>query len=98
MYTSDSNCGLIRVQWHRFEQDSPLDPLIQALPHAAFKVSDLVKAVEGHKVLLGPYQPIDDFRVAIIEDAGIPVELIETTLGDDEIWQHARNQPPMPSD
>jgi hypothetical protein len=92
MYTSDSDSGLIRVQWHRFEADSSLDPLIRTVPHAAFKVSDLEAAIEGHKVLLGPYEPIEGFRVAMIEDGGVPVEFIETTLSDDEIWDRARIQ------
>ena len=92
MYTSDSSCSLIRVQWHRFEADSCLDPVLRTLPHPAFKVSDLAAAIEGHNVLLTPYEPIEGFRVAIIEDGGIPVEFIETTLSDEEIWDRARNQ------
>ena len=94
MFTSDSMCGVIRVQWHRFEAGSSIDPLIQTVPHAAFKVSDLAKAVEGHRILLGPYEPIEGFRVAIVEDGGIPVEFVETTLSDDEIWRRAKNQCP----
>ena len=93
MYTSDSSCSVIRVQWHRFEPDSCLDPLIRTVPHAAFKVSDLMKAIEGHRILLGPYEPIEGFRVVIIEDGGIPVEFIETALSDDEIWKRAKSQP-----
>jgi hypothetical protein len=81
------------VQWHRFEADSTMDHLIRTVPHAAFKVSDLMKAIQGHRVLLGPYEPIEGFRVAIVEDGGIPVEFIETTLSDDEIWKRARTQP-----
>ncbi|MBV8114618.1 MAG: hypothetical protein JO300_07750 [Silvibacterium sp.] len=92
MYTSDSSCGLMRVQWHRFEADSALDPLIRSVPHAAFKVSDLAIALEGHRLLLAPYEPIEGFRVAIIEDGGIPIEFIETSLNDDEIWKRARSQ------
>jgi len=41
--------------------------------------------------MLGPYEPIEGYRVAIIDDAGIPVELIETTLTDEEIWGRARS-------
>src|SRR4051794_2336005 len=62
MYTSDSNCGLMRIQWHRFESHSPLHPLIRTLPHVAFQVSDLDRAIEGCRLLLGPYEPIPDFR------------------------------------
>ena len=91
MYTSDSNCRSLRIQWHRFEPDSSLHPLIRAIPHAAFKVSDLDRAIVGYKVLLGPYEPIPDFRVAIIEDNGIPIELVQTTLTDEQLWGSAES-------
>jgi hypothetical protein len=90
-YTSDSECALVRIQWHRFDADSCLDPVLQTIPHPAFKVSDLNAALGGHTVLLGPYEPIEGFRVAIIEDGGMPIELIQTTLTDDEIWERAKD-------
>jgi len=92
MYTSDADCKLLHVQWHRFEADSCLDPVLRTLPHPAFKVSDLAAAMEGHNVLLTPYEPIEGFRVAIIEDGGFPIELIQTTLTDDEIWERVKNE------
>jgi len=91
MYTSDAECGLMRVQYHRFEEGSSLPELMRVAPHAAFKVSDLAKAIEGRTVLLGPYEPIDGFRVAVIRDGEAPVELIETTLTDEEIWGRAKS-------
>lgn len=89
MFTAD-NPGAFRIQWHRFTPDSPLHPLIRTVPHPAFKVDDLAAAIAGETLLLGPYEPIDGYRVAIIDDGGVPVELIETELPDDEIWGRAR--------
>lgn len=89
MYTADDSCEVVRVQWHRFEPSSPLHPLLKTLPHPAFKVSDLDRAVAGRTVILGPYEPIPGFRVAAIADGGIAVELIETSLSDVEIWEKA---------
>ncbi len=89
MYTSDSDCRLLHVQWHRFTADSSLDPMVRSMPHAAFKVNDLDRAVVDRKVLLGPYEPITGYRVAIIDDGGMPVELVETKLTDEEIWSRA---------
>ncbi|WP_414164769.1 hypothetical protein ACMGGS_01585 [Superficieibacter sp. BNK-5] len=89
MYTTD-NPGNFRVQWHRFTDDSPLHPLIKTVPHVAFKVNDLARAIEGEEVILGPYEPIDDYLVAMINDAGVPIELIQTSLDDDELWARAR--------
>jgi hypothetical protein len=91
MYTSDSDCQLLHIQWHRFAADSSLHPLLRSLPHPAFKVDSLDRAVVNRKLLLGPYEPITGYRVAIIDDGGMPVELIETALADEEIWDRATN-------
>lgn len=85
MYTTDGNNDF-RIQWHRFEEGCPLHPCIQKLPHLAFKVDSIDKAIRNKVVLLEPYYPFDGYRVVIIEEDGLPVELIETTLSDEEIW------------
>lgn len=90
MYTAD-NPGKFRVQWHRFTENSPLHPLLKSVPHVAFRVDDLQAAIAGEEVILGPYEPIDDYFVAVINDAGVPIELIQTTLSDDELWARARS-------
>ncbi|MHC0025519.1 VOC family protein [Enterobacter vonholyi] len=90
MYTED-NPGAFRVQWHRFEPESTLHLLIRTVPHIAFKVSDLQEAIRDEDVILGPYEPIDGFLVAMINDAGVPIEFIETELTDDEVWLRARS-------
>lgn len=95
MYTSDSDCKTLRIQWHRFEPNSPLHHLIQTVPHVAFKVDDLDRAITGCDLLLGPYEPIPGFRVAIIEDAGHPIEFVQTTLSDDELWGRAEADSPV---
>lgn len=89
MYTLD-NSGSFRIQWHRFVSDSPLHQLIKTVPHVAFKVDNLAEAIDGEEVILGPYEPIDGFYVAMINDSGVPIELIETSLDDDEVWARAR--------
>ncbi|SDW13015.1 hypothetical protein SAMN05444487_101352 [Marininema mesophilum] len=86
MYTSDSESKDFRVQWHRFEPDSSIHPLIQRMPHIAFKVNDIQLAIEGKKVILEPYYPFERFCVAMIEEDGLPIELIETDLKEEEIW------------
>ena len=87
MYTSGGeDPGGFRVQFHRFEPGSSLHPLIQSKPHVAFQVDDLDAAVEGEVLLLGPYEPFDGFKVAIIEDDGVPIELIQTELSDEEVF------------
>ncbi len=65
------------------------------MPRPAFKVIDLNSALGGHTVLLGPYKPIEGFRVAIIEDGKMPIELFQTALAmtNSGIAQRMRVQP-----
>ncbi|SAL26849.1 VOC family protein [Caballeronia humi] len=91
MYTSDSESELVRIQYHRFDTDSILHPVLRTMPHVAFKVDDLARAIDGKQVVLGPYEPIDGFRVAVIVDGGMPVELIQTTLSDEQVWSRAHS-------
>ncbi len=91
MYTSD-NDGDFRIQFHRFEEDSPLHPIIKNNPHVALQVDDLENAIKGHEILLGPYEPIARYKVAIINDSGLPVELIETDLTIAELWDTSKKQ------
>ena len=87
MYTSGGeDPGGFRIQFHRFESGSCLHPLIQSTPHVAFQVNDLEAAVAHENLLLGPYEPFSGFKVAIIEDDGVPIELIETALSDDDVF------------
>lgn len=63
----------------RFEKDSPIDPLIQKVPHVAFEVDDLDLELKIHqfKILTQSNSPGNGVRVAMIEHNGAPVELIE---------------------
>ena len=93
MYTSGGeNPDGFRIQYHRFEPGSRLHSLIQSRPHVAFRVDNLAAAVEGETLLLGPYEPFHGFQVAMIEDDGIPIELIETSLTDHEVFGEPKAQ------
>jgi len=87
MYTSGGeDPGGFRVQFHRFDPGSSLHPLIQSKPHVAFQLDDLEAAIEGEVLLLDPYEPFEGFKVAIIEDDGVPIELVETDLSNEEVF------------
>ncbi|KTD08511.1 VOC family protein [Legionella jamestowniensis] len=86
MYTSGGEHTEYRIQYHRFEDDSPLHPLIKTMPHVAFKVDNLEEAIRNKEVILGPYEPFSGYKVAMIAECGTPVEFIETTLSEEEIW------------
>jgi len=60
----------------RFEDSSPLHPLIKSLPHVAFEVDDLDAALVGEHVIFPPGSPSDGVRAAMIVVDGVPVALI----------------------
>ena len=67
------------IEWMRFEENSPIDRLIQTVPHLALEVADMDYELSVHslKVITEPNSPSDGVRVAMIEHNGAPVELIE---------------------
>ena len=54
-----------------------LPPLVQTVPHVAFRVDDLEAALEGKEVLITPNSPSPGIRVAFIVENGAPVEFLE---------------------
>lgn len=73
------------IQWHRFPEGHGLPDLLTKVPHIAFQVDDLDAEIKGCKVILGPYSPLEGYRVAIIEEQGVPIELVETAWEDEEL-------------
>ena len=65
------------IEWMRFDDDSPLHPLIRTLPHLAFEVDDLDRELVGREVIFPPGSPSDGVRAAMIVADGAPIELIE---------------------
>lgn len=85
VYLTDGN-NPFRIQWLRFEKESPFPELFKTQPHVAFKVKNLDEAIDGENVIVKPFYPFENFRVAVIEVEGAPIELIETSLTENEIW------------
>lgn len=79
LYVSGFNTSPFGIEWMRYEKDSPINKLIQTVPHIAFEVQDLDFELANHdfKILTEPNPPSDGVRVAMIEHNGAPVELIE---------------------
>jgi hypothetical protein len=44
-----------RVEWLRFEPDSPVTGPVRQMPHVAYRVDDVEAAGRGMKVLLEPF-------------------------------------------
>jgi hypothetical protein len=79
LYVSGFNTSPFGIEWMRYEEGSPVDKLIQAVPHLAFEVENLDYELANHnlKVITQPNSPSAGTRVAMIEHNGAPIELIE---------------------
>jgi len=78
MTVSDDTATPYGIQWMRFDEDCPLPELVKCVPHVAFEVDDLNAAIRGKKVIIQPNQPSPGVTVAFIEEAGAPIEFLET--------------------
>ncbi len=65
------------VEWMRFEAGSPVSELVRTVPHVAFEVDDLEAALAQIGVQAAITSPNSGVRVAMFEDNGAPIELIE---------------------
>jgi hypothetical protein len=65
------------VEWMRFEAGSTVSELVRTVPHVAFEVDDLEAALEQIGVQAAITSPGAGVRVAMFEDNGAPIELIE---------------------
>ena len=74
------------IEWLRFEEDSPIHPLIKNVPHIAFVVENLEDAVKGKRIIYGPKSPASGVSVCFIDVEGTPVEFLQFDLPEEEIW------------
>jgi hypothetical protein len=77
IYATDHESNPFGIQWMFYEEGCPQPELVQKVPHVAFEVDNMQKAIKGKKVIVAPNSPSPGVLVAIIEEAGAPVELLQ---------------------
>jgi hypothetical protein len=79
LFVSGFDSSPYGIEWMRYEADSPIDKLIQTVPHIAFEVADLDYELANRvfNIITYPNPPAQGIRVAMIEHNGAPIELIE---------------------
>lgn len=77
VYVSGYNTSPYKIEWMRFEQDSPTPELVKTVPHIAFEVDYLMKALEGKDILIEPNSPSPGVMVAFIIENGAPIEFLQ---------------------
>jgi hypothetical protein len=80
MHVSGFGTSPYGVEWMRFDSGSPVSELVRTVPHIAFEVDDLDRALEGKELIGEVSSPMAGVRVAMILHNGMPVELLEFSL------------------
>ncbi|HET8550460.1 MAG TPA: hypothetical protein VFL57_20760 [Bryobacteraceae bacterium] len=68
-----------RIEYLRFEPDTPVHGPVRDLPHIAFRVDDLDREIAGAEILLGPFQPTETLRVVFVLRDGAVFEFMESS-------------------
>ena len=66
-----------RVEYLRYEPDSPVTGPLREMAHVAFEVDDLDAALEGEEVILAPFEPMEGLTVAFILKDGAVFEFMK---------------------
>jgi len=70
-----------RVEWIRFEPDSPVTGPVRELPHVAYRVDDIEAAAAGMKVLLEPFDVGERIVGFYQTEDGAVVEFVKDKTG-----------------
>lgn len=68
-----------RIEFLRYEADSPVRGPVRDLPHMAFRVDRLDPYMEGKEILLGPFQATGTLRVVFVLADGAVFEFMESS-------------------
>jgi len=74
-----------RIEFLRFESDSPVAGPVRDQPHVAFRVDDIKAALEGEDVILAPFEALPGLTVAFIMKDGAVFEYMQFAPGKNEI-------------
>ena len=70
-----------RIEFLRYEDDSPVTGPLRELPHVAFQTDAFDGELEGKQVILGPFEALDGLRVVFILEDEAVFEFMEYAEG-----------------
>ncbi len=78
VWVTDPHLHPFRVEWLRYEADSPVPDILRDACHVAWRVDDIEKESQGLEVLLPPFASVAGHVVGFFRTPdGIIVELME---------------------
>ncbi len=79
VWVTDPEAHPYRVEYLRYEPDTPVSGPVRTLPHMAFQVDNLEEEMKGCEILLGPFQPTETLRVVFVLKDGAVYEFMENS-------------------
>ncbi len=66
-----------RVEFLRFEDDSPVTGPLRDMPHVAWRIEDMAAAIAGKEMILEPFSPMPGLSVAFVKEDGAVIEFMK---------------------
>ncbi len=75
-----------RVEFLRFEPDTPCKWEVVNLPHVAYRVKahDFPRLLEGAEILIEPFDVDENLSIAYVQKNGMPIEYM--VFKDPDLW------------
>jgi hypothetical protein len=77
IYATDHEANPFNLQWMYYEEGCGYPRIIMDKPHVAFVVDNLYNEIIGKLILIPPNSPSQGVLVAMIEEKGSPIELMQ---------------------
>ncbi|MGQ9729970.1 MAG: hypothetical protein ACUVX8_01730 [Candidatus Zipacnadales bacterium] len=66
-----------KIEYLRYEPDTPVTGPLRELPHIAFETDNLAAELEGQQIILEPFEPMPGLTVAFILRDGAVFEYMK---------------------
>jgi len=87
VWVTDPRRHACRIEYLRFERDSPVTGPVREMPHVAYRVDDIEAALHGEHVLIAPFEPSPNFTVAFVLKDGAVIEFMKFEKEEDLPWR-----------
>jgi len=77
VYATSPDAHPFRVEFLRFNADSPMPEPVRTRSHAAFLVDNIEAAIKGYRVVAPPFDATPELRVAFIMDGEALIEVMQ---------------------
>ena len=77
VFVTDALAHPYRIEFLKFDADSPMHELVRTKTHVAFLVDDLDAALAGKNVIVEPFDAKPTLRVAFITDGDAVIEVMQ---------------------